>query len=102
MAAIVKGKHDLPALLASVSMPSLLPSYERIQAVLTLSFIIASARRFDCVSHLCAPIIRKVTSRHEAALCPETESSETHHARHAGCASLETNLSDPLPLWLIL
>jgi len=24
-----------------------------------------------------------------------------HHARHIGCASLETNLSEPLPLWLI-
>jgi len=49
MAAIIKGKHDLPALLASMSMLWLLPSCERIQAVLTLKLIAASARRFDRV-----------------------------------------------------
>lgn len=50
MAAIVKGKHDLPALLASMlSMLWLLPSYERIRGVLTLKLIAASARRFDRV-----------------------------------------------------
>jgi hypothetical protein len=49
MACLVKGKPDLPALLTSVSMLWLLPSYERIQGVLTLSMIAASARRFDRV-----------------------------------------------------
>jgi len=49
MAAIVKGNHDLPALLTSMSMLWLLPSCERIQGVLTLKSIAASARRFDRV-----------------------------------------------------
>lgn len=50
MAAIVKGKHDLPALPASmVSMLWLLPSCERIQGMLNLKLIAASARRFDRV-----------------------------------------------------
>jgi len=53
MAASIEGKHDLPALRIPLSMLWLLPSYERIQGVLTLSLIDASARRFDRVFPLC-------------------------------------------------
>ena len=49
MAAIIEGKHHLPALLTSVSMLWLLPNNERIQDVLTMNLIDASARRFDRV-----------------------------------------------------
>jgi hypothetical protein len=53
MAAIIEGKHDLPALHIPLSMLWLLPNYERIQDVLTASLIDASARRFDRVFPLC-------------------------------------------------
>jgi len=73
MAAIVKGNHDLPALLTSMSMLWLLPSCERIQGVLTLKLIAASARRFDRVQGILCASITVQTAHMEIALThPET------------------------------